>query len=47
MLQNRWKGGGNSNAAAKPEPVQPGQVRSFRIKKLDRDAKKIELELAQ
>ena len=46
MLQNRWKGGGSS-AKSKPETLQPGQVRSFRITKLDREAKKIELELAQ
>jgi small subunit ribosomal protein S1 len=46
MLQNRWKGG-QSNAKSKPEALQPGQVRSFRITKLDREAKKIELELAQ
>jgi small subunit ribosomal protein S1 len=46
MLQNRWKGG-ESGAKSKPETLQPGQVRSFRITKLDREAKKIELELAQ
>jgi small subunit ribosomal protein S1 len=45
MLQARWKGG---TALAKPkaEPVRAGQVRSFRIAKLDPAAKKIELELA-
>ena len=46
MLQNRWKGG-ESGVKAKPEALQSGQVRSFRITKLDREAKKIELELAQ
>lgn len=43
MLSARWKGG--SVGSAKPEPVRPGQIRSFRITKLDRDAKQIELEL--
>jgi len=45
MLQNRWKGGASSTGS-KPEALQSGQVRSFRIQKLDREAKKIELELA-
>jgi small subunit ribosomal protein S1 len=45
MLQARWKGA-TSGAGAKPEPVRTGQVRNFRIKKLDPAAKKIELELA-
>jgi small subunit ribosomal protein S1 len=45
MLQNRWKGG-ESSVKSKPEAMQSGQVRSFRIRKLDREAKKIELELA-
>jgi small subunit ribosomal protein S1 len=45
MLQNRWKGG-ESGKASKPEALQSGQVRSFRITKLDRETKKIELELA-
>ena len=46
MLQARWKGGA-ADGASKPEAVRAGQIRSFRIVKLDRDAKKIELELAQ
>jgi small subunit ribosomal protein S1 len=44
MLQARWKG----DAAAgpvKPEEIRVGQIRSFRIAKLDPTAKKIELEL--
>ena len=45
MLQNRWKGG-ESSTKSKPEALQSGQIRSFRITKLDREAKKIELELA-
>lgn len=44
MLQARWKSGAGS--AAKTEPVRAGQVRSFRIVKLDRAAKKIEVETA-
>jgi small subunit ribosomal protein S1 len=43
MLQARWKGGPPSS---KPEPVQTGQIRKFRIAKLDPATKKIELELA-
>jgi small subunit ribosomal protein S1 len=44
MLQARWKTG--AGAPVKAEPARAGQVRSFRIVKLDRAAKKIELELA-
>ena len=44
MLQAKWKTG--SGATPKQEPARAGQVRSFRIVKLDRTAKKIELELA-
>lgn len=44
MLQARWKTGGS--ATPKAEPARAGQVRSFRIVKLDRTAKKIEVELA-
>jgi small subunit ribosomal protein S1 len=43
MLQSRWKGGDAAMASA-PEALQPGQVRSFRITRLDRDAATIELE---
>ena len=43
QLSARWKGGATA-ASAKPEAVQPGQIRSFRITKLDPTAKKIELE---
>jgi small subunit ribosomal protein S1 len=45
MLQARWKGGA-AQSAAQPEPPRAGQVRSFRITKIDAAAKKIELELA-
>src|SRR5271157_2426857 len=44
MLQARWKTG--AGAPPKAEPARAGQIRSFRIVKLDRTAKKIELELA-
>ena len=44
MLQARWKTG--SGGPPKVEPVRAGQVRSFKIVKLDRAAKKIELELS-
>jgi small subunit ribosomal protein S1 len=46
MLQARWKGGPSSATNAKPDAVHAGQVRSFRIAKLDPEAKTIELELA-
>jgi small subunit ribosomal protein S1 len=44
MLQARWKGG-PSSGAAKPEAINAGQIRSFRITRLEPVAKKIELEL--
>ncbi len=45
MLEARWKGSAPA-PQAKPEPVAVGQVRSFRIVKLDAEKKTIELELA-
>jgi small subunit ribosomal protein S1 len=45
MLNAKWKGGA-AISESKPEPVRAGQVRSFKIVKLDAGAKKIELELA-
>ena len=45
MLSARWKGG-SAGPVAKPEAARAGQIRSFRIAKLDATAKKIELELA-
>jgi small subunit ribosomal protein S1 len=45
QLKSRWKG--NSPAPqAKPEPLAEGQIRTFKIVKLDAEAKKIEVELA-
>jgi len=43
-LQAKWKTG--EGGPPKPEPVRAGQVRSFRIVKLDRGTKKIEVALA-
>jgi small subunit ribosomal protein S1 len=45
MLQARWKGG-VSIGAAKPEAIGAGQIRSFRIGKMEPDARKIDLQLA-
>lgn len=45
LLQARWKGAAPA-PSAKPEPLQAGQIRSFKIVKLDADAKQIEVELA-
>ncbi|HVI08464.1 MAG TPA: 30S ribosomal protein S1 [Candidatus Binatia bacterium] len=42
MLQARWKSG-NSPAAEKSDEIYPGQVRSFRITKIEIKAKKIEV----
>jgi small subunit ribosomal protein S1 len=44
MLQARWKSGPVPDEA-KPEAARAGQIRKFRIAKLDPAAKKIELEL--
>jgi len=44
MLQARWKTG--SGGPSKAEAARTGQIRSFKIVKLDRAAKKIEVELA-
>ncbi len=45
MLQARWKGSVPAPSAA-PEPLHAGQIRSFKITKLDADSKSIEVELA-
>lgn len=45
MLQARWKSGPTAQSA-KPQEIRAGQVRSFRITKIDATARKIELELA-
>jgi small subunit ribosomal protein S1 len=47
MLAARWKGGAAAGQRVnKREPARAGQIRSFRIVKLDPGAKKIEIELA-
>jgi len=46
MLSAKWKQGGTSAKSATPEAAKAGQVRSFRITKLDQANKKIEVELA-
>jgi small subunit ribosomal protein S1 len=45
MLKDRWKSGGPAPGSA-PAALEAGQVRSFKITKLDKDAKTIELQLA-
>lgn len=45
MLEARWKAG-VASGRSKQETVRAGQIRSFRIAKLDLATKKIELELA-
>ena len=44
MLKNKWKSG--SVPEATPQQARAGQIRSFRIVKLDAASKKIEVELA-
>jgi small subunit ribosomal protein S1 len=46
MLQARWKGQASS-VRAKHEPPRAGQIRSFRMTKLDAAAKKIEVEITE
>ena len=45
MLSAKWKQG-SSTSTARPEAARAGQVRSFKVTKLDPATKKIELELA-
>jgi len=45
MLQARWKSGAPA-AEARPDAAHAGEILSFRITKLEPEAKKIELELA-
>jgi small subunit ribosomal protein S1 len=52
MLASKWKGAGTGSGASAPtdsapraEQLKPGQIRSFRIARLDAEKKKIELEL--
>ena len=45
LLQARWKGNAPA-ASSKAEPLQVGQIRNFKIVKLDPEKKAIEVELA-
>ena len=45
MLQARWKGSAAASSIA-PEPLRAGQIRSFKITKIDVAAKQIEVQLA-
>jgi small subunit ribosomal protein S1 len=44
LLSARWKGNAPA-AAAKPEPLSAGQIRTFKIVKLDAESKKVEVKL--
>jgi small subunit ribosomal protein S1 len=45
MLQSKWKGGQGSGGTPRKEAPRSGQIRSFRIVKLDAATKRIELEM--
>lgn len=45
MLSAKWKQGATSVKSARPEPARAGQIRTFRIVKLDQANKQIEVEL--
>jgi small subunit ribosomal protein S1 len=45
MLTAKWKSGTVASAPGRKEPARAGQIRSFRIVKLDAAGKKIEVEL--
>jgi hypothetical protein len=45
MLKSKWKGNAPA-AGAKAEALATGQVRSFKIVKLDGEKKRIEVEMA-
>jgi small subunit ribosomal protein S1 len=51
LLTSKWKGGGAANASSEAPPAKrelprEGEVRNFRIVKLDAEKKKLEIELA-
>jgi len=46
MLSAKWKQGASSSKSSRPEAARAGQIRSFRIVKLDQANKKIDVELA-
>jgi small subunit ribosomal protein S1 len=45
MLKARWTGSGPSSSAAQPEAIRAGQIRSFRVARLEPEGRKIELEM--
>jgi hypothetical protein len=50
MLASKWKGGGAGTGSAtdgapKADQVRTGQIRSFRIAKIDAEKKRIDLDL--
>ena len=45
MLSARWKGGAAANSGPRSESLSAGQIRTFRIIKLDQGAKQIAVEL--
>ncbi|MGA3045280.1 MAG: S1 RNA-binding domain-containing protein [Terracidiphilus sp.] len=45
MLKARWQGNAPTESL-KPEPIAEGQIRTFKVTKLDSESKKIEVELA-
>jgi small subunit ribosomal protein S1 len=45
LLKARWQGNAPA-ATSSPEPLSAGQIRTFKITKLDPESKKIEVELA-
>jgi len=45
MLSARWKGSAAAPSAG-PEPLKAGQIRSFKITKLDAESKAIEVQVA-
>jgi len=46
MLSAKWKQGASSSKTSRPEAARAGQIRTFRIVKLDQANKKIDVELA-
>lgn len=46
MLSAKWKQGATPSKSARPDPARAGQIRTFRIVKLDPANKQIEVELA-
>src|SRR5450631_903684 len=47
MLKAKWKGGSAETGSSKPEVARSGQIRSFRISRIDPETKQIELEIVE